>query len=118
MDKVITQTQHFFEQLYAFRVNNIYFTIVCIGVFIPLGILILYHLKKLFLSDTTIIHRAERKSHTEKKLIPLKPIKKITARIVGKTSQKKKYMLVSYEEWQEFSNYKERLKKNQSSQSS
>ncbi|MCB1195518.1 hypothetical protein KDK77_04975 [bacterium] len=118
MPESVAKVFLFIEQWYHACTNNIYYTIICIGIFIPLMILVIYHVKKFFLPDTTLIHRANKKAKTEKTIIPLPPRKSVKARIVGTTAAKKKYILIPYDEWKEFTAYKEKIKAQNTSQSS
>lgn len=112
--KITTLFFSYLKNVLNFCTNNIYSSMVIVGISVPIFIFFLYRLKNFFWPESSIIHKARFKSTADKKLISFKKIH--TGKVFrthSSSSEKKKYILVPFEEWEEFIKHKEEEQKRQ-----
>ncbi|RJP58264.1 MAG: hypothetical protein C4541_08440 [Candidatus Auribacter fodinae] len=101
------------RKMIDFYTNNPLYSILFLAASLPVLILAIYHRRRKRLASQSIINRAHDKSIHDKKVISLDKKPSTSVRVVKKgASGSKKFVLVPYDEWLEFLEYKKRISDN------
>ncbi|MDX9702836.1 MAG: hypothetical protein RBU23_07315 [Candidatus Auribacterota bacterium] len=99
----------YLQQVTYFCTNNIHLAMIIIGLAFLVTVVLISIGKRIFFPDSSIIRSAhEKRQSVAKRLMDAKEhsISDIRDKVRKKTSGSKKYILVPYDEWQEFILYK------------
>ncbi len=105
--QIVSVIMSYYERGIYFCINHIYYSMVIVGLLIPVVIFIVFKIKKYVWPESSIVHKARFKFSADKKIVAFKKeSRQKTARVVKNISAGKKYVLVPYHEWEEFQRYK------------